>query len=68
MGSPAKVARELSAEEIAWKGEGTRTYIELAKRSINTMKWVQPLREPEPNRKRIVFNDAVRPLSALKST
>jgi phenylacetic acid degradation protein len=67
MGSPAKIARELSAQEIAWKTEGTRTYIELAKRSLTTMRLTTALSEPEKDRKRIDFHDAVRPLSSLKS-
>ena len=36
-GMPAKVIRELSAEEIAWKGEGTRTYQDLTRRCLATM-------------------------------
>lgn len=33
-GTPAKVVRELTAEEIAWKGNGTRQYQKLARRCI----------------------------------
>lgn len=67
MGSPAKIVRELSAQEIAWKLEGTRTYIELAKRSLNSMRLTTALNAPEENRKRIIFHDAVRPLSSVKA-
>ena len=42
MGSPAKVARDLSEQE-KWKTRGTQEYIELAQRCLNTMQEVQPL-------------------------
>jgi phenylacetic acid degradation protein len=66
MGAPAKVVRALSEEEMKWKADGTRTYIELARRSLTTMKQTTALTEMEPNRGRIAFTDAVRPLSATK--
>jgi phenylacetic acid degradation protein len=53
MGVPAKVMRELTEEEIAWKRRGTDTYQELAIRSSQTMQRTEPLREMEPNRPRI---------------
>jgi phenylacetic acid degradation protein len=51
VGSPAKVIRKVSAEELKWKKQGTKEYIELAKRSQETMIETSPLSEPEPNRK-----------------
>jgi phenylacetic acid degradation protein len=66
MGAPAKIVREVSAEEIAWKGEGTRTYVELAKRSMATMKLTTALTAPEPGRQRMAFAQAVHPLSMTK--
>ena len=36
-GTPAKVIRELSEAEVAWKSDGTRTYQDLARRSLATM-------------------------------
>ena len=40
-GMPAKVIRELSDEEIRWKGEGTATYQDLTRRS---RRWWKPRR------------------------
>lgn len=51
-GMPAKVVRELSEAEMAWKKEGTKTYQELAVRSRTTLKPCTPQTEVEPNRKR----------------
>ncbi|MCV4600516.1 phenylacetic acid degradation protein PaaY, partial [Escherichia coli] len=44
-GVPAKVRRELSDQEVAWKQEGTRTYQDLTRRCLATMREVVPLRE-----------------------
>lgn len=52
-GSPARVIRELSDKEIAWKAAGTRQYQDLAVRSLTTMERVEPLTEVEPDRKRM---------------
>lgn len=64
-GMPAKVIRELSDEEIAWKGEGTRTYQDLTRRCLATMVECNPLTTMEPDRKRIHMPDVV-PLVELK--
>ncbi|WP_334186471.1 phenylacetic acid degradation protein PaaY [Noviherbaspirillum sp.] len=64
-GVPAKVLRELSEEEIAWKLEGTLTYQDLTKRCLATMQEVQPLTEVETNRPRPQAPD-VKPLIAAK--
>lgn len=64
-GMPAKVIRELSDEEIAWKGEGTRTYQDLTRRSLATMVECEPLAAMEADRKRIHMPDVV-PLVELK--
>lgn len=53
LGSPAKVVREVSPEELKWKKEGTEIYIELAKRSQETMIETMPLTAVEANRKTI---------------
>ncbi len=50
IGSPATVARPLTAEELAWKANGTRVYQELTRRSLATLRPVIPLTEPEPHR------------------
>ncbi len=65
VGAPAKVARELTEEEIAWKTGGTAVYQGLARRSLMTMRKVEPLREAEANRKRLP-EVAFEPLYKLK--
>lgn len=64
LGSPAKAIRELSAQEIAWKKQGTKEYQVLVERCKLTMHQVEPLREEEPGRKRLVFDENLRPKSA----
>ena len=49
-GMPAKIKRELSDAEIAWKLEGTKTYQELTRRCLASMVEVQPLTSVEANR------------------
>ena len=56
-GIPARIVRELKAEELAWKATGTREYQELAARCLASLREVSPLAAPEPNR-------PVRPVSA----
>jgi phenylacetic acid degradation protein len=55
MGTPARVVRELSDEDIAWKSFGTRQYHELVTRSRQTMREVDALTEVEAGRRRIDF-------------
>ena len=64
-GMPARVIRELSDEEIRWKGEGTATYQDLTRRSLATMVETAPLSAVEADRKRIHMPDVV-PLVALR--
>ncbi len=64
-GVPAKILRELSDEEIAWKVSGTRSYQQLAERSLATLREVSPLTAAEPDRRRIDASDAV-PLVSLR--
>lgn len=52
-GIPARIVRELTDAEVAWKVQATRSYQELAVRSLATMQAVAPLAAPEPDRKRI---------------
>lgn len=52
-GVPAKVVRELSEEEIAWKVAGTRTYQDLTKRCLATLVETAPMAAVEPDRPRI---------------
>src|SRR5512141_225652 len=51
-GVPAKVIRALTETELAWKVEGTESYLELARRSRATMRATSPLSAPEPDRRR----------------
>ncbi|MGB0468586.1 MAG: phenylacetic acid degradation protein PaaY [Pontibacterium sp.] len=66
-GSPAKLIRELSDKEIAWKSAGTRQYQDLAVRSLNTMEEVEALTEVEVDRKRLdIAVEDVIPLYKMK--
>ena len=65
-GLPAKIVRALTDEELAWKVQGTRSYQELAVRSLATMRAVTPLEAPEPDRQRIPLPELL-PLSELKA-
>ena len=49
-GVPAKVLRDLTEEEMAWKVEGTHEYQRLAVRSLASLRECEPLTEIEPNR------------------
>ncbi|MEP6965134.1 MAG: phenylacetic acid degradation protein PaaY [Polaromonas sp.] len=64
-GMPAKLIRQLSDEELAWKVDGTRTYQHLTQRCLATMVEADALTEVEPNRRRIHMPD-VMPLAELK--
>ena len=49
-GVPARVVRELRAEELAWKATGTREYQELAARCLASLREAAPLAAAEPDR------------------
>ena len=59
LGAPAKIARTLSDEEIAWKRKGTLEYQNLAVRCLNEMHEVDPLAAVEPDRKRLRIDSSV---------
>ena len=65
-GMPARIVRELSKTELAWKIEGTRSYQDLTRRSLATMQATTPLAHVEPDRGRIELPELL-PLSAVKS-
>jgi phenylacetic acid degradation protein len=65
-GIPARVLRELSAEEIQWKKDNMHLYQQLAQRSAQTMQRVEALTAIEPGRKRIDIPGSI-PLSELKA-
>jgi phenylacetic acid degradation protein len=62
-GSPARVLRSLTAQELAWKTENTQLYQLLAARSAG-MREVEALSAPEPARAR--FDSSAIALSELK--
>lgn len=64
-GVPARVLRELSAEEIAWKLEGTRVYQDLTRRCLASLREVAPLAAPEADRPRVQA-PLVEPLISVK--
>jgi len=64
-GVPGKVVRELTAHEMAWKVEGTRTYRDLAVRSLATMREVEALAEIEAGRRRLQLPE-IKPLVDTK--
>jgi phenylacetic acid degradation protein len=52
IGSPAKVYRDLSDDEVSWKKAGTHEYVNLARRCQDTIRDVTPLTEVQVNRPR----------------
>jgi len=65
-GIPARVLRELTAEELQWKTDNMRLYRKLAERSARTMQRVEALTAVEPGRKRIEIPGAIS-LSEMKA-
>jgi phenylacetic acid degradation protein len=52
-GVPARVVRQLSEQEVAWKIDGTRIYQDLTRRCLATMIETDPLSAIEAGRRRI---------------
>jgi phenylacetic acid degradation protein len=65
-GTPARVLRELSPDELDWMRGNAGQYQQLAVRSAKTMQKVEALTEPEPGRRRIEVPDSI-PLSERKA-
>ena len=65
-GVPARVMRELSADELAWKVDATRAYQNLARRSLASLRETVALTEAEPGRQRLSMSEVL-PLSAWKN-
>ena len=59
MGIPARVARPLREDEIAWKTEGTAHYHFLTRRCLASMQEVEALTAVEENRPRIAHAAAL---------
>jgi len=53
VGAPARVVRELTPDEIAWKRQGTAIYQRLALEAKEKLVLAEPLSAPEPDRRRI---------------
>jgi phenylacetic acid degradation protein len=67
VGAPARVIRTLSDSDVSWKESGTRSYQDLTRRSLATLREARPLTAVEPNRKRITIDvEGVVPLVAAK--
>ena len=66
LGVPARVVRQLTDQEIAWKRNGTREYQNLAVRSLATQRAVEPLSAMQPNRPRFQGGSSVT-LGAIKA-
>jgi phenylacetic acid degradation protein len=65
-GIPAKVVRDLTAAELAWKADATRQYQELAVRSLRTMTETVALTAVEPDRRRLAVGEVL-PLKDWKA-
>jgi phenylacetic acid degradation protein len=65
-GIPARIVREVTDDEIAWKTDGTSLYKQLAVRSLRTMRETVALTEVEPDRPTFDLPE-VMPLSAWKA-
>ncbi|PLX60589.1 transferase hexapeptide repeat family protein [Sedimenticola selenatireducens] len=67
-GMPARMVRTLSAQELEWKIQGTDSYKQLAVRSINSLRPVEPLEVEEPGRKATdELSAAPMPLTDIKN-
>jgi phenylacetic acid degradation protein len=67
-GAPARVVRELTEEEIAWKAVGTREYQELAARCLASLKACEPLTAVAPGRKGLQRPVNTVPLHTIERT
>jgi phenylacetic acid degradation protein len=68
-GVPGKVLRELTAQEMAWKHDGTLVYQALAQRCHASLREVAPLASADRARRRLTeadFAQGVKPLVATK--
>lgn len=66
-GNPAKFVKHLDDEAKAWKKQGVEVYKELTKRSLQTLRKVDPLKSAEKNRARVSTDKNVsRPLHEMR--
>jgi phenylacetic acid degradation protein len=64
-GIPARITREVTEAEVAWKTDATRLYQALTRRSLATMQETTALTEVEPGRRRFDLPGVI-PLSEYK--
>ena len=64
-GTPARIVRALTGQELEWKREGTLAYQELTRRCLATMKATSPLAAPNPDQPRIELEEMM-PLHVYK--
>lgn len=67
LGIPARVVRELTEQEIAWKRSGTRQYQELTYRSLASQRPVEPLHAVQKDRPRYKGDGSNVTLGTLKA-
>jgi phenylacetic acid degradation protein len=61
------VIRTLTDSDVRWKMAGTRSYQDLTRRSLATLREVPPRASVEPNRPRITIDvEGVVPLAAAR--
>jgi phenylacetic acid degradation protein len=53
VGTPARVVRTVTDDDMQWKSRGTREYQELARRCADSLQRTTPLTEPEAGRTRL---------------
>jgi len=59
VGTPAKVIRNLTEQEVSWKTSGTQEYINLATRCKESLRIIEPLTEVQANRPRFALSKHV---------
>ncbi|MCK8045175.1 carnitine operon protein CaiE [Shewanella sp. 1CM18E] len=65
MGQPAKYVREVTEQDLHWKGLNTLEYQELSRRSAKNMQPVMPLVQIEPDRSRLKGTTQVLPQASF---
>lgn len=67
IGNPGRVLRELDDDTVAWKRNGTHVYQDLARRSLASLRSVEPLPAAAPGRPRVsTGQDAAVPLHTAR--
>ena len=68
VGSPAKVIRDVTEKEVAWKSRGTAEYRQLARDCLTGLTPVEPLKAVEADRPVVEPSDLVSLQQARNST